>query len=127
MGGAWFTDEGTLCGYAFCGFVTLFELAWAGIPGAAGAAVFDLAISARAFSMAEVSGAGAGAAAFPGCSFNDIKSRGGVPSGVVECIATERTVYQRSLYADFHAYMLVKGHLNAGEPYRSEMERLISL
>ena len=27
IGVAWFTDEGRLCEYAFCGFVTLFVLA----------------------------------------------------------------------------------------------------
>ena len=114
------------CGKAFCGIVTLFELAWAGIPDAAGAAVFDFAISARAFSIAEVSGAGIGAAAVPGCSFNEMKSRGGVPLGVVDCIATDRTVYQKSLLL-YNAYLLETRDLSVGEPYRSMMRRLISL
>ena len=56
--------------------------------------------------MAEVSGAGG--AAVLGCSFNEIKSPGGVPLGVVDCIATERTVYQMSLVSFFHTYMLEK-------------------
>lgn len=52
--GAWSTDEGVGCGTAFCGFNTLFKLAWAEIPEVGGAAVFCLAMFARAAKIADV-------------------------------------------------------------------------
>lgn len=78
------------CPNVFCGFVTLLELAWGGIPAAAAAAaVLVFAMSRSACRILDVSGAVV-AGAFPGCSLTDMKSLGGVPSGVVDFRATER-------------------------------------
>ncbi len=64
----------------------MLELAWEGIPVAV---VFVLAISAKALSICDVSGAEApAAAAFPPVWFSGIKSFGGDPVGVVDRAST---------------------------------------
>jgi hypothetical protein len=69
-----------LCPNVFCGLVTLLELAWGGTPDAA---VLVFAMSRSACRILDVSGAVV-AGGFPGCSLTEMKSFGGVPSGVVD-------------------------------------------
>ncbi len=82
-----------LCPNVFCGLVTLLELAWGGTPDAA---VLVFAMSRSACRILDVSGAVV-AGGFPGCSLTEMKSFGGVPSGVVDFNATERKKNIRSL------------------------------
>ena len=78
-GEAEFTDAGMFCRYGFCRFGTLLVLVCDGVPVAA---VFVLAIFARALRMLDVSGAPA--PVFPLEPFKGMKSLGGVPAGVVD-------------------------------------------
>lgn len=77
-----------LCRNAVCVLGILIELPRAGVPDAVGAVAFCFeAMSARAFKIWEVSVTGA--AAFDCfCWPSAMKSCGGVPPGVEDCIAT---------------------------------------
>ena len=81
-----FTDEGTFWVKAFCKLLKLPELVGAGRSPDAG--VLDLAMSASACKILDVSGVGA-ALAVVAAPLSGMKSLGGEPVGVVDRGATD--------------------------------------